>query len=145
MIQKDIGPCVAILTLPGYASERMYGPFESSSLAEEWIRHQCAVGHVRSFAIGRLRFPYREREQPDWWAGDWRQIEIVEQEFPKEPWFKTKRSVLREWRRGSRKLMRQYETAAEEARKRALEYATYSSYDDEFIDELCEAAEMERL
>jgi len=140
---KTLGPC--IVTLHGPAMEKNYGPFDSGNNAVEWMEHQLHLGNVRSFSVQPLRTPYREREHDDWWAGDWHQVNIADQEFPKEPWFSTKRRVLRKWRRHSRKLMAHYRAEARRARKYALEHATFVEYDDEFLDELAEAAGIQRL
>lgn len=81
-------PCVVMLH--GDRMERYYGPFETEQMAHTWMNQQFEVGHVRNFSIIHLRTPFRERSRDDWWAGDWHQITIVNQEFPTKPWFRVK-------------------------------------------------------
>ena len=102
---KTFGPCVVILHGP--SMEKHYGPFESGKQAIEWMNHQVIVGNVRNFSVDRLRTPYVERAYDDWWAGDWHQINIVDQEYPKDSWIKTKRRVWRRWRRQADKVLEQ--------------------------------------
>jgi hypothetical protein len=105
---EGLGPCIAILhgPTPTYR-ENFYGPFESGKKAMEWANHQIAVGFVRSFSISPLRTPYRKRNRDDWWAGDWHQVTITDQEYPKDSWIKTKRRVWRRWRRQADKVLKQ--------------------------------------
>lgn len=88
-------PCV--VSIRGDHSEKFYGPFQTERMAQEWMNQQFDAGHVRNFIVNHLRTPFRERSNEDWWAGDWHQATIVDQEFPKKPWFKVKegRKLLR--------------------------------------------------
>lgn len=94
-------PC--IVAIHGDRMERYYGPFETERIAHKWMDHQFFVGHVRNFSVIHLRTPFRERTRDDWWAGDWHQVTVVDQEFPTEPWFKVK--GWRRWRRNSNKIL----------------------------------------
>jgi hypothetical protein len=99
---EGIGPCVVILH-KDRGGFNTYGPFESTDKAEAWMSHQLRVGLVRSFSVEPLRFPYIERTNNDWWAGDWHQSTIVDREFPTTSWFKTNRKVWRRWLKSTRR------------------------------------------
>lgn len=99
--EKHDYPCVMMLT--GERSEKIYGPFESTKQAIEWANHQYQNGYVNAFAIIPLRTPFRERNNEDWWAGDYHQITIIDKEIPTNAWFKVK--GWKRWRRNSNKIL----------------------------------------
>lgn len=94
-------PCVVILTRDNSA-ETIYGPFESERMAREWMDHQFSTGLVKRFGVVHLRTPFRERTRDDWWSGDWHQVNVAEEEFPSQPWFRVK--GWKRWQKKTRKI-----------------------------------------